>query len=73
MLIGEGVSCRFLYPSVSYLYVNCTRLITSVGEERAHFSAIVYCLLAIMWFLLGGVSSWNRLRYFIVAVCGPSI
>ena len=34
MLFGVGVSYRILYSIVSYLYVNCSGLITSVGEER---------------------------------------
>ena len=42
MLIGVGVSCRISYSFVSYLYVSCSGSITSVGEERANFSAIVY-------------------------------
>ena len=44
MLLGVhvGVSCRILYSIVSYLYVNCSESITSVGEERANLSAIVY-------------------------------
>ena len=35
-------SCRILYSIVSYLYVSCSGSITSVGEERDNFSAIVY-------------------------------
>ena len=64
MLFGVGVSCRILYSSVSYLYVSCIGLMTSVGEERANLSAIV-----IMWFLFGEVSSsygyfeWAALFY----------
>ena len=42
MLIGVGVLRRFSYSIVSYLYVSCSGLINSVGEERAYFSAIVY-------------------------------
>ena len=42
MLFGVGVSYRILYSIVSYLYVNCSGLITSVGEERADLSAFVY-------------------------------
>ena len=34
-----------LYFIVSYLYVNCSGSITSVGEGRANLSAIVYLLL----------------------------
>ena len=43
MVFGIGVSCRILYSIVSYLNVSCGGSITSVGEERAYFSAIVYC------------------------------
>ena len=32
----------FLYSIVKYLYVSCSTAITSVGEESANFSAIVY-------------------------------
>ena len=32
----------FSYSITSYFYVTGSRLITSVGEERAIFSAIVY-------------------------------
>ena len=42
MLIKVGVSYRILYSTVSYLYVNCNGSITSFGEERANFSAIIY-------------------------------
>ena len=31
-----------LYSVVSFPYINCSRLISSVAEERAYFSAIVY-------------------------------
>ena len=41
-VFGVGVSCRFLYSFVGYLYVNCSGSITSVREERANLSAIVY-------------------------------
>ena len=66
MLFGVDVSCRILYAIVSYLYVSWSRLITSVGEERAF---VCYCLLVIMWFLFGEVSSsywffgWAALFY----------
>ena len=36
------VSCRNLYSFVVYLYVNGSGSITSVGEERANLSAVVY-------------------------------
>ena len=42
MFIGVGVPCRISYSVVSYLYVSFSCLITSVGEERANFSANVY-------------------------------
>ena len=35
-------SCRKLYSFVVYLYVNGSGSITSVGEERANLSAVVY-------------------------------
>ena len=56
MLFGVGVSCRILFSIVIYLYVFCSESITSVEEERAYLSAIVY-LYVIMWFLFGEVSS----------------
>ena len=37
-----GVSCRQLSSCVVYLYVNGSGSITSVGEERANLSAVVY-------------------------------
>ena len=39
---GVGVSCRNLYSFDVYLYVNGSGSITSVGEERANLSAVVY-------------------------------
>ena len=39
---GVGVSCRNLYSFVVYLYVNGSGSITSVGEERANLSTVVY-------------------------------
>ena len=36
------VICILLYSFVVYLYVNGSGLITSVGEERANLSAVVY-------------------------------
>ena len=41
-VFGVGVSCRKLYYFVVYLYVNGSGSITSVGEERAYLSAVVY-------------------------------
>ena len=39
---GVGVSCRYLYTFIIYLYVNGSGSVTSVGEERAKLSAVVY-------------------------------
>ena len=75
MLFGEGVICRSLYSIVSYIYISCSGLITSVVEERANLSAIVYLLLCGFCsekFPLH-LSPWDGLRYFIVALPVPSI
>ena len=37
-----GVSCRILYSFVGYLYVSGSGSLTSVVEEKANLSAIVY-------------------------------
>ena len=73
MLFGVGVLCRILYAIVSHLYVSCSGSITSVGEEKANLSAIVFFV--VMWFLSGEVplGAWDGLRSFIVALPGPSI
>ena len=42
MCFGVGVSCRSLYSCVGYLYVSGSGSVTSVGDERANLSAIVY-------------------------------
>ena len=49
-MVGVILTLRFwsrffmynLYSIDSYLYVSCSGTITSVGEERANLSAIVY-------------------------------
>ena len=41
-VFGVNVSCRYLYSFVMYLYVDGSGLITTVGEERANLSAVVY-------------------------------
>ena len=57
-----------MYSVVVYLYIKGSGSITSVGEERANLSAVVY-LYVIMWFLFGEVSSssgclgWATLFY----------
>ena len=33
-IFGVGVSCRFMYSNVSYLYVRCSGSITSVGKRE---------------------------------------
>ena len=70
-----GVSCRNLYSFVFYLYVNGSGSITSVGEERANLSAVVY--LSICGFCLERfplpLGAWDGLRFFIVALPEPSI
>ena len=40
-VFGVGVSCRYLFSFVVYLYVNGSGSITSVGEERSNLSAVV--------------------------------
>ena len=74
-VFGVGVSCRILYSFVVCLYVSGSGSITSVGEERANLSAVVYL------YLYGFCSerfplplgTWDGLRYFIVALPEPSI
>ena len=41
-VFGVRVLCRNLYSFVVYLYVNGSGSITSVWEERANLSAVVY-------------------------------
>ena len=41
MVVGVGVSCRILYFNV-IPYANCSGSVTSVGEERANLSDMVY-------------------------------
>ena len=75
MLFGVGVSCRILYSIVSKLYVSFSGSITSVGEERANLSAIVYLLLCGFCsgrFLLP-FGDWDGLRFLIVPLPGPVI
>ena len=42
MFFGVGVSCRVLYSFVVYIYISFSGSITSIGEERANLSAVVY-------------------------------
>ena len=58
-----------------YLYVNGSGSITSVGEDGANLSAVVYlklCGFCLERFPLP-LGAWNGLRYFIVALPEPSI
>ena len=76
MFFGVGTSCRILYSSVGYLYVNGSGPISSVGEERE-----LLCLLLFTCNLCGFCSerfflpldAWDGLPYFIVALPEPSI
>ena len=72
---GVGVLCRNLYSFVVYLYVNGSGSITSVGEERANLSVVVY--LKLYGFCLERfplpLGAWDGLRYFIVALPEASI
>ena len=77
MVFLVGVSCRILYSLVIYLYVRCSGSIqvTSVREERANLSAIVYlklCGFCSERFPLP-LCAWDGRRYFIVALPEPSI
>ena len=67
--------CRNLCSFVVYLYVNGSRSITSVGEDRANLSAVVYlslCGFCLERFPLP-LGAWDGQRYFIVALPEPSI
>ena len=58
-----------------YLYVNGSGSITSVGEERANLSAVVYlqlCGFCLERFPLP-LGVWDWLHYLIVALPEPSI
>ena len=64
-----------MYSFVVYLYVNGSGSITSVVEERANLSAVVYLYLCgfcleRLPLLLG---AWDGVRYFIVALPESSI
>ena len=70
-----SVSCRNLYSFVVYLYVNVSGSITSIGEERANVSSVVYlylCGFCLERFSLP-LGAWDGLRCFIVALPEPSI
>ena len=67
--------CRNLFSFVVYLIVNGSGSISSIGEERANLSAVVYLLLCgfcLERFPLPLVA-WDGLHYFIVALPEPSI
>ena len=59
----------------SYLHVNCSGSITSVGEGQANLSAIVYlysCGFCSKRFPLP-LGAWDGFRYLILALPEPSI
>ena len=59
-----------MYSFVVYLYVNGSGSITSVGEERAKLSAVVYmclCGFCLERFPLS-LGAWDGLRCFTVAL-----
>ena len=73
MLIGVCVSCRFSCSIVSYLYVSCSGSITSVGEERAYFSACDYtCGFCNEWILLP-LGAWDGRCHLFLTLPWPSI
>ena len=75
MFYGVGVSCRILHSIVSYLYIRCSGSITSVGEERANLSVIIYLyyVVSVRRGLPLPLGAWDGMRYFIVALPEPSI
>ena len=66
MFIGVGVSCCISCSVVSYSYVSFSGLITSVGEERANFSVIVYSCNYV-------VSIWMSFLFLLVLRIGCDI
>ena len=71
-VFGVGVSCRNLYSFVVYLYVSGSGSISSVGKERANFSAVTVVYLLLFGFCLERLhiplAAWEGLHYFIVAL-----
>ena len=66
MISANVGSCRYLYSFIVYLYVNGSGSISSVGEERAHLSAVVNLLLCgfcLEWFPIP-LGAWDGLRIF---------
>ena len=62
-------------PSLLLAFESFSRLIISVGGEKARFSAIDYssfCCFCSKEFSLP-LDAWERLRYFILALLKPSI
>ena len=56
MLIGVGVSCRFSYSIVIYLFVSCIGLITSVGRELIFLQSFTFNYVVSV--VGGSSSSW---------------
>ena len=69
------MACYIVTCEKIFLYLPRNVEFTSVGEERANLSAVVYLLLCgfcLERFPLP-LGAWDRLRYFIVALPEPSI
>ena len=74
-LFGVGVSCRNLYSIVGCLCVSCGGYVASVGEERELVCLLSFtcnCVVSVRGIPLPQ-GAWDGLRYFIVALPGPSI
>ena len=60
---------------IGYLYVSCSGSITSVGEERANLSTIVYLCMYLCGFCSEGfplpLGAWDGLRLFIATLPEP--
>ena len=68
MFIRVGISCCISYSIVSFLLHALVNQITLVGEERA-----IFLLLFTYNFVVSlPLGTW-LLRYFVVALAGPSI
>ena len=70
MLMRLGISCCISYSIVSYLLYALVDQITSVGEERADFFLLFFTCNYVVSLPFG---TWYGLRYFVVALAGPSI
>ena len=75
MLIGVGVLCHISYSIVSYLFVSCSGLVTSVREERERelfFLLSFTCMHVIFCYEVFLLSlAWDMLRYLSLVVRKP--